>query len=210
MANAYSVSRILSTRFELVQWGEAWSAAFGNPESRGVWFLWGNSANAKTRFMLEMAKELSKTMKVFYNSREEGKSHTMQMALIAAGIDGSNKNLIIGNEPHQDMDERLSKRKGPKVVIMDSIQYFDLRFAAFRAMVEKHKDVLFIVNSQADGKHPLGNVAKAIRYDAALKIRVEGYKATSYGRYNPGGEFDVWPEAAEKYWGNKKAETKHE
>lgn len=203
MAKAYSVGKILNTKYQLVQWGEAWQKAFGTPAAYGVWFLWGNSGNAKTRFMLEMAKELSKTDKVFYNSREEGNSHTMQLALIAAGIDGSNKNLVIGNEPHEEMVERLNKRKAPRVCIMDSIQYFSLRFVTFKAMVEQHPNVLFIVNSQADGKHPLGNVAKAIRYDAALKIRVEGYKAISYGRYNPGGEFEIWKEGADKYWGNE-------
>lgn len=210
MARAYSVTKILSTKYELVQWGEAWATAFGYPAASGVWFIWGNSGNAKTRFMLELAKELSKTKRVFYNSREEGNSHTMQLALIEAGIDGSNRKLIIGNESADDMRLRLAKRRGPEVVIMDSIQYFTIRFAAFREMVESNPDVLFIVNSQADGKQPLGNVAKSIRFDAALKIWVEGYVATSNGRYNPGGQYTIWAEGAERYYGQELKKDGHE
>lgn len=201
MARAYSVSKILSIKHELVQWAEPWQDAFGQPAACGVWFVWGNSGNAKTRFLLELAKELSKTKKVFYNSREEGNSHTMQLALRDAGIDGSNRHLIIGNESHEEMEERLGKRKAPQVCFLDSIQYFSIRFLAFRALVAKYPSVLFIVNSQADGKKPVGKIADAIRYDASLKIWVEGYKAISNGRYNPGGEFKIWEEGAERYWG---------
>lgn len=204
MARAYSVSKLRSIKYELVQWGEAWQAAFGQPACSGVWFVWGNTGNAKTRFLLEMAKELSKTKKVFYNSREEGNSHTMQLSLIAAGIDSTYKNLLIGNEPLEDLIERLGKRRAPEVMFVDSSQYMNWNFKDFVKLKEQFPDVLFVVNSQADGKQPLGNVAKSIRYDAALKIFVEGYKAISNGRYNPGGEFTIWQEGADKYWGKDK------
>ena len=207
MARAYSVSKILSTKHELVQWGESWQAAFGMPAASGVWFIWGNSANGKTRFMLEMAKELSKTKRLFYNSLEEGNSHTMQLALRDAGIDGSNRNLTIGQEPMEELEERLKKRRAPEVVFIDSVQYTSLRLKKVKELEDDYPDVLFIINSQAKGKQPLGVVAEAIRYHAALKIFVEGFTATSNGRYNPGGVYEIWNEGSEKYWGKEKEAT---
>lgn len=207
MAKAYSVSKILAIKHRLMDWGEDWVAAFGRPAVCGVWFVWGNSTNGKTRFLLRMAKVLSMFFRVFYNSREEGNGHTMQEALKAEGIDGSNHNLLIGNETFAEMHERLKKRRAPQVVFMDSIQYFDIRFKSFKEMVEQNPNTLFIVNSQAEGKHPVGNVAKAIRYDAALKIFVEGHLAISQGRYNPGGQYVIWHEGAGKYHGSKEQST---
>ena len=199
MARAYSLRKIFETKHTLVQWGEAWQAAFGQPADTGVWFVWGNSTNGKTRFMLELAVELSKTRKTFYNSLEEGNSHTMQLALKAAGIDPTNKNLLVGCEPVEEMDARLAKRKGPKVAIIDTVQYTTLRFADYLALVKKHPDVLFIFNSQAEGKKPAGKVADRIKFDAALKIWVEGWQAISHGRYNTGGVYQIWHDGADKY-----------
>lgn len=205
MARAFSISEILNTKFELVKWGNEWSTAFGHPEANGLWFVWGNSGNAKTRFLIEMAKELSKSRRVFFDSLEEGKRQTMKLTLLDAGVDGSNKNLLIGQEPLTDLDARLSKRKAPTAAFIDSIQYANVRFEAFRALVAKHPKVLFIVSSHAEGREPEGRVAKKIKYDADLKIRIEGYTAISNGRYNPGGEYKIWEQGANNYWGTKTA-----
>lgn len=202
MPRAYSIHQILTTKFETIKWSAEFEQAFGNPEASGVWFVWGNSGNSKTRFMIQLAVELSQYRKVFYNSLEEGKSLTMQTTLRAAGLDGKNKNLLIGKEPIEEMDERLSKPKAPRVAIIDSINYANINFKEFRELTERHPKVLFIVSSQARGKLPATRVGESILYDADLKIHIEGYRATSNGRYNPGGVFDIWEQGALNYWGN--------
>lgn len=199
MARAYSISEILTTKHELVEWGEPWQEAFTRPAACGLWCIAGNSGNAKTTFLMEMAKELSKTYKVYVDALEEGKGHTMQQTLLKLGIDETFKNLSIGEEQMDELDARLSKRKAPKVVFIDTIQYANIRFKQFKEMVRKHKDKLFIVNSQAKGKVPKGSVAQDIWYDANLKIWVEGYQATSNGRYNPGGVYTIWEQGAKNY-----------
>lgn len=204
MARAYSIQKIYATNYETIQWGAEWKAAFGEPEDNGVWFIWGNSGNAKTRFLIELAKEISNSRKLFFNSLEQGNRLTMRNALIDAGVDASNKNFIIGNESFEEMGERLSKHKAPTACVIDTIQYcHGLRFQAFTEMVKAHPKVLFIINSQAVGKNPEGKIAEKIKYDADLKIWVEGFKAISNGRYNPGGEYTIWGEGEAKYWGTK-------
>ena len=55
------------------------------------------------------------------------------------------------------------------------------------------------------GKKPRGNAAVSVMFDATLKIWVEGYIATSKGRFiGSTGKYTVWDEGAEKYWGNGK------
>ena len=59
----------------------AWADAFGEPERIGVWFIWGNSGNGKSSFVMQLCKELAKFGRVAYDSLEEGASLTMQNTL---------------------------------------------------------------------------------------------------------------------------------
>ncbi|MDW8420224.1 MAG: hypothetical protein RML37_12515 [Chitinophagales bacterium] len=210
MARAYSVNEIISTRYELITWGAEWESAFGRPEASGLWFVWGNSGNAKTRFLIELAKELSKYYSVFYNSLEEGKRQTMKNMLLSAGVDTGNRRLLIGQEPLNELDERLRKRRAPHVAIIDSVQYANTRFDMLLKLLHEHPSRLFIISSHADGKKPEGRTANRLLYHADLKIQVEGYKATSNGRYNPGGQYTIWQQGAANYWGTDITKTQND
>ena len=67
-------------------------------------------------------------------------------------------------------------------------------------------DVLFIFIAHEDKGQPKGNMAKNIRYDADIKIRVEGYKAFATTRYEDsekgegGADFIIWEQGAREYW----------
>lgn len=206
MARAYSPSEILKKKFKTLNWSKKWVDAFGNPETTGTWFIGGNSTNGKTVFVLELAKELGSIQKkkVFMNSMEEGTRKTMQDSLIKLGINSKKLNILIGNETLEELDERLTKRNAPAIVIVDSIQFLNVRTPRLVRFIEKHSSTkLLIFISQARGKEPKGNVAIDIRYRADLKVWVEGFKALSQGRYNAGGIYTIWEEGANKYWGQK-------
>ena len=36
----------------------AWADAFGNPERKGVWFVWVQSGNGKTSFIMQLSLSL--------------------------------------------------------------------------------------------------------------------------------------------------------
>jgi hypothetical protein len=59
---------------------------------------------------------------------------------------------------------------------------------------------LFILISHAEGKNPAGRVAKSIKYDAFVKIWVEGYRAFAVSRYGGGEPYTIWDEGADEYW----------
>ena len=58
MARAYSVTEAMSMKKKTFDFEGDFYDAFGNPETTGVWFIWGNSGNGKSSFVMQLAKEL--------------------------------------------------------------------------------------------------------------------------------------------------------
>ena len=56
--NAKGVRELLSMKFETLAFEGTWYDAFGTPERRGVWMVWGNTGNGKTSFVMQLCKEL--------------------------------------------------------------------------------------------------------------------------------------------------------
>ncbi len=198
---AISVSELINTKHRALEFEGAWLHAIGKPERRGAWLVWGNSANGKTRFALQLAKYLANFGKVAYNAMEEGASLSMKQAFLDTNMmEVKRRVLLLDQEPMTDLTERLKKHKSPNFVIIDSVQYSGMNYAQYKELRDGFPSKMFILISHADGKEPAGRVAKQIRYDAFVKIWVEGYKAFPQSRYGGGAEYVIWPEGAETYW----------
>jgi hypothetical protein len=201
MARARSVSEILSMRFEVFPFDGKWEKAFGCPERTGIWFVWGNTANGKTSFAMQLCKYLCQFEKVIYNSVEEGDRMTMQRTLRKFDMIEVNRRFTVTSESIVKLSKRLSARRSPNVAVVDSFQAAKFNYSKFRDLVEKHPNKLFIFISRAQGIHPRGKAAEEAVYDADLKIYVEGYRAFNNGRATgEDGFLDIWPEKAEPYW----------
>lgn len=196
---------MLSIKYPTFEFKDEWYDAFGNPEKRGVWIIWGNSGNGKTSFVMQLCKYLCQFGRVAYNSLEEGASLTMQNTLVRFNMmDVNRKFLLIDAEDMDQLDIRLNKRKSPEFVVIDSFQYTGMNFKQYREFRERHRNKLLIFISHADGKLPSGRSAKSVMFNADMKVYVEGFRAFSKGRYiGPKKYFDIWPEEAERYWENK-------
>lgn len=196
--------QVIAMKKTFVDFSGAFFDAFGNPEGVGTWFIWANSGNGKSSFLMQLIKELGKYERVLFNSREEGTSASVQASMSRNSMVDLGRNLHIVNEDIDDMTERLRRRKSPRIVVIDSIQYMTLDFEGYQRLVEEFPKKLFIIVSQARGRKPDGRVATKIQYDSVMKIWVEGYRAISNGRYfGRVGYFDIWPEKAQEYWGDK-------
>lgn len=205
---ALSVDDILNKRYELLELEGDWYQAFGHPQKSGVWFVWGNSGNGKTSFILQLCKELSRFGRIIFNSLEEGDDHTMRLAFEREGMSSIRKKLILTCESMEDLNERLIKRKSPDFAIIDSYQYTQMSFKKYLDFKERHKNKLLVFVSQADGKKPMGRAAVSVMYDASLKIWIEGYKAFSKGRYiGPTGTYTIYEKGAAEYHGYETADT---
>lgn len=206
MARALSYKNIEDYKPVELEFTGKWEASFGRPEVKGSWLVWGNSGHGKTRFTLQLCKYLCQFGKVVYNSLEEGLSKSMQNAIIQVGMKETGRRFIfLDMESLTDLERRLEKRKSPDVVIIDSLQYFRMTQKDYDRFKKKFPNKLFVFISHAKGKEPKGSIAESIRYDAFVKVWIEGYTAFPVSRYVKNGEsepFTIWTQGADDYWGN--------
>mgnify|MGYP000662431750 CR=1 FL=1 len=202
MARALSVTEAVSMKKETLKLTGAWADAFGEPERIGVWFIWGNSGNGKSSFVMQLCKELAKFGRVAYDSLEEGASLTMQNTLRRFNMAEVNRRFqLLDCEPMSELGERMDKHKSPDFYVIDSFQYTQMTYRDYIQLKEEFPDKLFVFISHARGKNPKGDAATSVMYDADLKIWVEGYVAFSKGRYQGAtGEYTIWEKGAYDYW----------
>lgn len=204
MTRAISIKELLRMKRDILDFNGAWHEAFGTPERCGVWFIWGQSGNGKTSFVMSMCKELARFGKVVYNSLEEGFSLSMANTIERFGLLQENGRIAIDRCNIAELSEKMNKRKSADFWVIDSFQYSQLSYKNYIGFKEAHPDKLIIFISQADGKKPSGRAANSVMYDADLKIYVEGFRAFSKGRYiGPKGYYTIWEERARRYWGDE-------
>lgn len=205
MGRALTVSEVLGRKREVFPFEGAWASAFGQPERTGVWFIWGNSGNGKSSFLMQLCKELCRYDRVLYDSMEEGASLTMRQSLVRHGMGEAGRRFsLLDDEDIEELMERLSRRKSWNIVVIDSFQYTGLTYEGYKALKRRCKDKLLIFISHSKGAPARGSAAESVMYDATLKIWVEGFKAFSKGRFiGDTGEYTIWGEGAEKYWGKQ-------
>ena len=204
MARAYSASEVLAKKVPSIPFEGKWRAAFGEPGRTGVWLVWGQSANGKSSFAMQLARELCKYGKVAYNSLEESLSLSFQQNMQRCRMgEVGGRFLVLDRESLEELSLRLDKQRSPDFVIIDSLQYAGLNYAEYKRRNEKHPKKRFIFISHADGDRPKGATATKVQYDADMKILVQGYRAICKGRYIPeaGQHYSIWAEAEAKYWG---------
>lgn len=200
---ALTLSDIRNYRPTVLEFDGVWLAAIGKPELTGSWLIWGGSANGKTRFALQLAKYLAQFCKVAYDSLEEGLSLSMQQAIADVGMSDVRRNFVLlDKEPIADLITRLKKQRSPQVIIIDSLQYTGMSYNDYKTLRDTFRHKLFIFISHGEGREPKGNVGKSVKYDAFVKIRVEGYKAFPISRFGGGAEYVIWQRGAAIHYGN--------
>jgi hypothetical protein len=201
---AYSVSNVLSKKFNPLAFSGEWEETLGKPDKAFSAIIYGNTTNGKTEAAIKFAKYLTNFGKVAYDSLEQGLSATIQQALIRNHMDTlDNSFMLLDREPFDELLIRMSKPKSPDFLFIDSVQYTRITKAQYyqlkELMLKKGKGIIWI--SQAKGKSPKGALADDIMFDVDLKLWVEGFKMFPDGRLNGGGEpFVIWAQRAAKYW----------
>ena len=97
----------------------------------------------------------------------------------------------------------LEKKRKAIVVVIDSLQYFGITYIDYKKLKEEFPRHTFIFISHAKGKLPDNKTADKIRYDAGIKVRVEGHIAFVASRYGGNKNYVIWEEKAKEYWGIK-------
>lgn len=202
-----TVANILNQKIERIQFTEKWKDAFGNPQNRGLWYVWGNSGSGKSAFFMQLAKELSATMVVDYNLLEEetdDSDYIERLELFSMNEVEGNFNTVSYNL--EELDDFLSKRNSPDAIIIDSIPYLTKDWDKWFAFKKKWASTkLIIVSGHAKGKNPKTDFEDRVMFDAKMKIFISGYLATCKGRTigKNGGFFIIWDEGYQKINGTK-------
>ena len=202
LKRAYSPTDILNMNIPSLDFTGDWEASLGKPAKTGTWIIWGSPGNGKTSFVMQLAKYLCRFDKVIYDSLEEGTGLSVQKSMQRHRMqEVSRRFQILDREPMEQLSERLSKRKSPGIVIIDSLQYSGLSYNGYKQLKERHHNKLLIFVSHAQGSHPAGRVGGKVEYDADVKIMVEGFRASCKSRFmdKPGVPFTNWEEGAAKY-----------
>ena len=159
---------------------------------------------------IEGGTHLAGFRRVAYNSLEQGLSLSLQKAWERVDMAKAGSNIILLNkEELPELRARLSKRKSPDIIVIDSLQYLEgFTVRTLKNLKKDYPDKLFIFICHADkaGKDPDSKIGIKVRYDSDIKIRVEGYKAFVTTRYEDpdkgegGADFVIWEQGAAEYW----------
>lgn len=199
---ALSVDNLLKTTHRDMTFTGEWEALLGEPEMSGSWIIWGGSGCGKTHFALQLAKQLCASGKVLYNSLEEGKSKGFKMAVLNTDMKSvATRIIFLSREPMAALKERLRKHKSPDIIIIDSVQYTEMKLADYIALKREFPRKLFVWVSHEKNREPDGRLAEKIRYDADVKIRIEGFRAFAMTRVGGDDFLTIYEKGATKYWG---------
>lgn len=207
MAKILGVKNLLQKKFNyLKDLPASMKASFGDLVDNFIMIVWGMSGNGKSNFLMQFMKMLIPFGKVLYVSLEEGTEASI-VATVKRHLSEDNFEGKVHFADHEMTFEKLlttlSKKKSAKFIIIDSVQYWDISYEQYKALKERFKRKSFIFISHASGKLPDGRTADKIRYDAGIKVRVEGYVATVISRYGGNKPYVIWEDGAKKYWGKK-------
>lgn len=208
MSRAISNKNVLTAKFEVAEFDGEFLASFGKPELRGAWLIYGGSGCGKTTFVMQVCKYLTRFRRVAYNSLEQGLSLSLQKTWERVGMqEVGNRIILLNKESLKDLRIRLQKKQSPDVIVIDSVHYLRrFNMDQYQNLRDEFPDKLFIFVSHEKGGLPKGGMAQNIRYDADIKIRVEGYKAFVTTRYEVpelgegGTDFVIWEQGAQDYW----------
>lgn len=170
-------------------------------------FIFGGTGSGKSSFSTALVKDLSSLGKVLHLVYEEGLSKSVQKNFERARVTGIAQYEIMDNCSYDDLQYLLSRKKSPKIIIIDSFQY--ARFTKQQWLTLKDDYVkgkrkkIFIVISQADGRKPRGSVAVDALYDAQIKVFVKGKIAFIKSRYEGEGNYTIHEDGAKAFWGKR-------
>ncbi len=209
MGRAISNKNVADAKFDIAPFDGPFRAAFGRPELKGSWLIYGASGSGKTTFALQLAKYLTRFVdKVAFDSLEQGLSGSLQKAWNLVGMEEvGTKAILLHKEGIEELRARLSRRKSPDVIFIDSvICLIGMRMSDYLKLMNDFPSKLFIFLAHEDDRgKPSPALAEKIRKLSDIKMHVEGYKVFTTTRYEDRekGEgvedFVIWEKGAAEY-----------
>lgn len=176
---AYSIKDIEKRSFKTIPLSGEWLRHLGHIEQSGSILIMGDSGHGKTSYAMQLAKAFCVNEKVFYNSAEEGIRQSFKRSLDINNMKTVASNFTFSKEGYDAMVTRLTKKRQPKIVIIDSIQYCfrGKRKNAYYDLIEQFPNTLFIGLSHVSKGMPTGAIANEFYWDCQSRTIVKDFKA---------------------------------
>ncbi len=176
---AYGYEDIKRRSFDMLPLAGEWLHHLGEMERTGSVLIKGDSGHGKTAYAMQLMKALCHIEKVFYNSVEEGMKASFKRSLELNGLKAVSNKYVFQSERYDDMMSRLSRKRQPKIVFIDSIQYCfrGKRKDAYHKMLEQCPNTLFIGISHIKKGAVVGAVADEFYWDCQNRIHIEDFRA---------------------------------
>ncbi|MGG5507929.1 MULTISPECIES: AAA family ATPase [unclassified Myroides] len=199
---AFNYEDISRKKFESIKIHEDWEAHLGSPQlGNSQWIVCGDSGHGKTSYLLQLAKMLCASYRVHYDTLEEGMKKSFKMALERSNIKSVKSKFIFSQETLEELTVRLDRPRQPKIVIIDSVQYFfrGCKVQDYFNFIEKFQNTTFIWVSAIRGNLPMGAVAEAIYYDCDIRVNVRKFEAViEKNRFEAYGSYIIWEEGYQR------------
>jgi len=207
MPKIIGLKQLLSKKYKYIEGlTEEIVESFGKLVNNFIMIVWGMSGNGKSNFIMQFLIPLMEVGNILYIGLEEGFEATMQLNADRNFDQAVHSGKIVFADHEMSYDElvkKLKKKKSPQFIVIDSIQYWNITYDDYKRLKEMFPKKTFIFISHAAGKLPDGKTADKIRYDAGIKVRVEGFVAFIISRYGGSKPFVINEPRAKKYWGKK-------
>ncbi|SNA78968.1 P-loop NTPase family protein [Flavobacterium psychrophilum] len=202
LPKALTVANIINQRVKRILFTWKWYDAFKQPQDKGVWFVWGGSGSGKSTFVMMLCKEMALLKhKVFFNLLEEETDDTDFIERVdMLEMNDVEDCFLVKTYNYDEMIIYLKRKNSAKVVVIDSATYFFESFEQYQNFKKMFRDKIIIITGHARGNNPKFELEDRIKFDAKMKIFVNGYLALCKGRtIGPnGGRFIIWQEGYDK------------
>ncbi|HEY9362179.1 MAG TPA: hypothetical protein VIQ00_02875 [Chitinophagaceae bacterium] len=199
-----SVKKLVAKTYKKLGLSDEWKEYVGDVDAAFTMIIWGASFNGKSSFLNAFVAELARITTVLYVALEESFSTTSKMKAMENGL-SEMKNLRYANHETNfaSLMEYLGKKRSPRIVIIDSLQYIAMTYVDYKRLKETFPHKTFIFISHSEGKLPDGKTGKKIRYDAPIKVFVSDFIAIIDSRFGGHKNYVIWEQEAKKRWGTK-------
>lgn len=199
-----NLKNIIDKTFDKLPLEGVFQQALGEPESCGLWLIYGAEKHGKTTLSIILANYLSTLRKTLYVMAEQGFDSDFQQALLRMNVDVRNKSLLLEEYISIDeLDRKLKLARHPKIVFLDNITVYadELKNGGLRKLLKANKTKLFVMIAHEEKGQPYTATGKLAKKLAKRIIHVEGLAATVEGRVE-GGQMRIDQQSSTLYWGN--------
>ncbi len=175
----------LQLKFQTLGFTGKWLRFIGNPSKGFSAMVFGKPKKGKSILCIDFAAYLARNHgRVLYVAKEEGLEHTLQEKLKAPEI--AHPNLDVAESLPDDLSSY-------DFIFLDSVNKLELSSQDLEILKKNNPGVSFIQIFQTTkaGVHK-GDNASQHNVDVVIEVPEKG-KAVQFGRFNQGGEMDIFP-----------------